>query len=426
MQSTQKPATYGYVTINSQAEAERAIKELAGKTVRSRPVTIIPLRKPKSTETQKRNETEKRPETDVEAFIAAEAFLNEFVPDVLRNDTPNPPIVRRRLGSPPRFARNDSTEGQNPSSVNAPTPVSEQNDSVTSSIQTRKRKLGEMEQFREEMEEFRKRQRDEMDDFHKRQREEMEEFQKRQREEIEEKMENWKAETADMERSAKRRKIVLDRPAEISPDTNGQALVGTTAVEANGNGDGAGDVDGVDADETGAAEPASDTYGPHELNLRALSERLGRIDDLKSRQADGESLETNDLLEIKMEDEVRLELSREIKSSPGLEPRTMEEHVGQDLPQLDAPGANQTDGIRNAGASSSIPPMADAGHDQDETPASIPDVKMESREFGETPASRPDVKMEGREFDGTSDAHATGTSRAEKTKVYIKLENDDD
>ena len=423
MPSTQKPATYGYVTINSQAEADRAIKELAGKTVRSHSVTIIPLRKPKSTETEKRNENEKRPETDVEASVAAEAFLNEFVPDVLGNDTPNPPIARRRLGSPPRLARNNSTEGQNTSSVNASVPVPDQNDCLTSSIESRKRKLGEMEDFREEMENFRKRQREEMEDFHKRQREEMDEFQKRQREEIEEKMENWKAETADLERTAKRRKIVLDRSAEISPDNNGQTPVGTRASE--GDGDNGGTRDGVDATETGAANSSDATYGPHELNLRAISERLGRIDDLKSRQTDGETLKAVELLEIKMEEQVRLDLNKEIKSSPGLEPRTMED-VDEDLPPLDAPSTDQTDGIRNAGASSSTPPMADAGHDQDESPAAIPDVKMESRESGETPASRPDVKMEGREFGGTSDAHTTGTTRAEKTKVYIKLEDDDD
>ena len=144
--------------------------------------------------------------------------------------------------------------------------------------------------------------------------------------------------------------------------------------------------------------------------MRAISERLGRIDDLKSRQADGETLATSDLLEIKMEEQVRLELSREIKSSPGLEPRAMED-VDQDLSLLDAPSADQTNGTRNAGASSSITPMADAGHDQDEAPAARPDVKMEDREFGEA---------------ANTNSKGKGTSRAEKTKVYIKLEDDDD
>ena len=256
-----------------------------------------------------------------------------------------------------------------------------------------------MEQFQEEMEAFRRRQRDEMEDFHNRQREEMEEFQKRQREEIEEKMENWKADTADLERTAKRRKIVLNRSAE--PDSS-QDPVGSKEIEG-----GAAD---ADAGETGAPDSTNTTYGPHELNLRAISERLGRIDDLKSRQADGETLPTSDLLEIKMEEQVRLELSREIKSSPGLEPRAMED-VGQDLPLLDAPGVDQADATRDADAASSTPPMADAGHDQDETPAARPDVKMEDREYGET---------------ANTNSNGTGISRAEKAKVYIKLEDDDD
>jgi len=394
------------VIINKPDEAERAIKELAGKIVRSQSVTIKLLGKSKSTETERRPEIEmeKKPETALEAAVAAESIPHEFGPDMLRNDTADPPSTdRRRLGSPPPLARKDPAESQNLSSVDASVPISEQQDRLTSSIQTRKRKLEEMEQFQEEMEAFRKRQRDEMEDFHKRQRDEMEEFQKRQREELEEKMENWKAETADLERTAKRRKIVLNRSAE--PDSS-QDPVGSREIEG-----GAADAD-AGAGETGAPDSTNTTYGPHELNLRAISERLGRIDDLKLRQADGETLARSDLLEIKMEEQVRLELNREIKSSPGLEPRAMDD-VDQDLRLLDAPGADQTDGTRDADASSSITPVTDAGHDQDETPAARTDVKME---------------MEDREFNGTANANSNGkgTSRAEKAKVYIKLEDDDD
>jgi hypothetical protein len=142
---------------------------------------------------------------------------------------------------------------------------------------------------------------------------------------------------------------------------------------------------------TGAAGSTGATYGPHESNLRALSERLGRIDELKSRQEDGESLNTDELLEVKMEEQVQSDLRKEIKSSPGLEPRVHEDDMDQDLPPLDTPAG-----------SLSGPPEQSAGG----TEAAVSDVKMEGLEAGET-------------------ADTTTASRAEKPAVYIKLEDDD-
>ena len=393
------------MTINTQAEADRAVKELTGKMVQSRPVTIQPLGKPKSTEIARSSEVERRPETDIEAALAAESFLNEFVPDVLRKNTSDSSLDGcQRLGSPPPLSDNQLSEGLGASLAIASVP-DDQHESLrlTSSVETRKRKLGELVAFRDEMEDFRKRQREEMDEFHKRQREEMDEFERRQREEIEEKMENWKAETADLERSVKRRKIVLERSAE--PDTRSQ--VPDVPRETEGS------ADGVDAAETEATDSTNTTYGPHESNLRALSERLGGIDDLKSRQADGETLETSELLEIKTEEQVRLELNREIKSSPGLDPRPTED-VDEDLPLLDSPRVDQTDGTRNVGASSSNLPTADAESAHNETTAAGPDVKMEAAEFGEMVNAN-----------ANANANGLGASHAEKTTVYIKLENDD-
>jgi len=360
--STQLPATFGYVIINTQDEADRAAKELTGKMIQSRPVTVNTLAKPKSTEADKGREAVNKPQTEIEAPMVAEAVIGDSAPGILESIESDPPIAhRRRFPSPPALAESDAIGVQESAPLTEFLSATTQNEFLRF-FETKKRKLDEIDELRDTL----------------------------------------AAELADMGRMAKRFKIVLDRSAETSSNTDSQGHVGSRETE--------GSTVSVDAAETEAAISTNTTYSPHESSLRALSERLGRIDELKSRQEDGESLETSELLEIKMEEQVRLELTREIKSSPGLEPRAMED-VDQDLPLLDAPSADQADGTRDAGASSVITGTENAESADNKPTAAGPDLKTEDPGSGE----REDLN-----------ANKTGANRAEKTKVYIKLEDDDD